>query len=124
MSFADPPAAVALGAAAGFPIVGMTKGMTNAGPPRDTGPDPIGLGADARIFSGFAWNFARQPAQQKKYSFPLCCVLKRAVAVFTSIPQTGSFCLAGDDAAFEVSTGSRWFIVFGARNPRSNPELP
>jgi hypothetical protein len=39
-----------------------------AGPPMDTSPDPIviGLGGVDRIFSGFAWNFARQPAQQKK----------------------------------------------------------
>jgi hypothetical protein len=51
-------------------------GTTNAGP-RDTNPDfiVIGLGAEDRIPSGFAWNFAWQPAQQKKYSFPLCCVL-------------------------------------------------
>jgi hypothetical protein len=38
------------------------------GPPRDTSPDVIviGLGGEERIFSGFIWNFARQPAQQKK----------------------------------------------------------
>jgi hypothetical protein len=47
------------------------------GPPRDTSPDVVAIlvvmawGGDARIFSGFAWNFARQPAQQKKYSFSL-----------------------------------------------------
>ena len=35
----------------------------------------MGLGGDDRIFSGFAWNFARQPAEQKKYSLPLCSVL-------------------------------------------------
>ena len=83
------------------------------GAPSDTNPDgivmglviDIGLGGADRIFSGFAWNFARQPAQQKKYSFSLCSVLKRAVAGFTSIPQTGSFCLVGDDAAFGVSAG-------------------
>src|ERR1700732_1762951 len=100
----------------------MTKGMTKAGPPRDTSPAPIGWGADDRKFSGFVWNFARQPAQQKKYSFPLCCVWWWAVAGFTSMPQTGSFCLAREDAAFEVSIGSRWSIVF-ARNPSSYPEL-
>jgi hypothetical protein len=66
-----------------------------SGRPRETSPDPIVISdGDARIFSGFAWNFWRQPAQQKKYSLPLCEVLKRAVAGFTSIPQTGSFACA------------------------------
>jgi len=65
----------------------------------------IGLGGDDRIFSGFAWNFARQPAQQKKYSLLWCSVLKRAVAGFTSIPQTGSFCLVEDDATFGCPQG-------------------
>ena len=90
------------------------------GAPSDTNPDVIvaglvidmGLGGADRIFSGFAWNFAMQPAQQKKYSFSLCSVLKRAVAGFTSIPQTGSFCLAGDDASFGVSAGWGWSIVW------------
>jgi hypothetical protein len=27
------------------------------------------------------------------------------------MPQTGSFCLAGDDAVFEVFKGSKWSIV-------------
>lgn len=65
----------------------------------DTSSDPIGLGEDDRIFSGSAWNFARQPAEQKKYSIPLCSALKRAVVGFTSIPQTGSIALAGSCAA-------------------------
>jgi hypothetical protein len=85
--------------------------------PRDTSPDVIvvvvvvvivvviviGLGGDDRILSGFAWNLARQPAQQKKYSLPLCSVLKRAVTGFTSIPQTGSFALAADGAGLRGS---------------------
>jgi hypothetical protein len=50
------------------------------GPPSDTSPDGIavvviGLMGDDRIWSGFAWNLVWQLAQQKKYSFPLCCVL-------------------------------------------------
>jgi hypothetical protein len=98
-------------------VVTLMPGMivfgTPAGAPRDTSPDfiVIGLGRERQIFSGFASNLARQPAQQKKYSLPLCSVLKRAVAGFTSIPQTGSFCLAEDDSAFAVSTGEDWSIV-------------
>jgi hypothetical protein len=90
------------------------------GAPSDTNPDVIviglvidmGLGGADRIFSGFAWNFARQPAQQKKYSFSLCSALNRAVAGFTSIPQTGSFGFGEGDAAFGVSAGWGWSIVW------------
>ena len=39
------------------------------------------------------------------------------------MPQTGSFCLAGDDAPFEVSTGSTWSIISLLEIPSSNPEL-
>src|SRR5258708_35143988 len=85
--------------------------MTKAGPPRDTSPDPIGWGADARIFSGCASNFVRQPAEQKKYSFPLCTTSKRAVAVFTAIPQTGSFDLAGGGAACGLSWRLMWSVA-------------
>jgi hypothetical protein len=89
----------------------FSVGTTNGGPPRETSPDFIVIGLDGvdRIFSGFAWNFAWQPAQQKKYSLPLCEVLNRAVAGFTSIPQTGSFAcaLAEDDATFGMSPGFR-----------------
>jgi hypothetical protein len=92
----------------------VSFGMTTAGVPNDTSPDVIviGLGGDDRIFSGFALNFARHPAQQKEYCFPLCSVWKRAVAGFTPIPQTGSFscALAEDDA------GLRWSIVLAARS--------
>ena len=35
----------------------------------------IGVGADDRIFSGFASNFTRHPAEQKKYSRPSCGVV-------------------------------------------------
>lgn len=95
--------------------VGMVSlGMARGGEDRETSPDPIGLGGEDRIFWGFAWNFARQPALQKKYCFPLCSVLKRAVAGFTAIPQTGSFAcscgLAEDDAE------SRGSIVLAARS--------
>jgi hypothetical protein len=51
--------------------------MIKIGAARDAGPDAavvgirIGWGEDDRTFSGFAWNFARQAAQQKKYSLPL-----------------------------------------------------
>jgi hypothetical protein len=119
VSFPDSPGSGASTVAGGLLIVGMiVAGMIGfgalAGAPSDTNPDVIvmglvidmGLGGADRIFSGFAWNFAMQPAQQKKYSFPSCRVLYLAVAGFTSIPQTGSFCLAGDDAAF-VSAGCR-----------------
>jgi hypothetical protein len=34
----------------------------------------IDWGGDDRIRAGFAWNFPRQAAQQKKYSLPLCAV--------------------------------------------------
>jgi len=99
----------------GVLVLGTPVFAAAAGPTMDTSPDPIviGLGGVDRIFSGFAWNFAWQPAQQKKYSLPLCTVLNRAVAGFTSIPQTGSFscALAEDDGAFGMSTGSRWSIV-------------
>jgi hypothetical protein len=56
-----------------FPAPADTAGFAcviPAGILNDTNPDPIGLGGEERIFSGFAWNFARQPAEQKKYSFP------------------------------------------------------
>jgi hypothetical protein len=77
--FSEPFANLATGAMAALLGVGMTK----AGPPRDTGPDVavigvgigIGLGGDERIFSGFASNFARQPAEQKRYSLPLSTAL-------------------------------------------------
>ena len=67
--------------------------------PKATKDDPIALGAAESIFSGSAWNFARHPAQQKKYSLPLCRVLKRAVAGFTSMPQTGSLSFSWDGTA-------------------------
>jgi hypothetical protein len=66
----------------------------------------MGRGGDANIFSGFASNFARQPAQQKKYWRLLCVVLKRAAAGLTVIPQTGSFC-GPKVAASGVSPESR-----------------
>jgi hypothetical protein len=46
----------------------VSLGVTRVGAPRDSSPDVIviGLGGDDRIVSGFAWNFARQPALQKK----------------------------------------------------------
>jgi hypothetical protein len=50
-------------------------GLARVDPPGDTIPEVdvipalIGLGGEDRIFSGFASNFARQPAEQKKYSF-------------------------------------------------------
>jgi hypothetical protein len=83
-----------------------------AGAPRDTSPEVIviGRGGAARIFSLFAWNFARHPPEQKKYSLPLCSVLWRAVSGFTSMPQTGSFCRMGNDAEFGVSNGSKCSI--------------
>jgi hypothetical protein len=92
VSFPEPAADGAIGAVAGLLIVGaivvgvIVVGMivfgmivvgAPVGAPRDTSPDVIvmGWGGDDRIFSGFAWNFARQPAEQKKYSLPLCSVL-------------------------------------------------
>jgi hypothetical protein len=57
-------------------MVGVVVVAAAAGAPRDTSPDGIvvviviGLGGADRIFSGFAWNFARQPAEQKKYCLP------------------------------------------------------
>ncbi len=62
-------------------------------------PELIGFGGDDRIFPGSAWNFAWQPAEQKKISSFLCDALKRAEAGFTSIPQTGSFALVEDKVA-------------------------
>jgi hypothetical protein len=83
---------------------------------RDTCPDVsvivIGLGGDDKIFSGLASNFARHPAEQKKYSVSLYDRLWRAVAGFTSIPQTGSFfsTLAEVGTSFGGFTGSRLSI--------------
>jgi hypothetical protein len=114
---------------AGLVIAGMIgDGMIVFGElvaaPRDTSPDVIvvvvvivigiGLGGDDRTFTGFAWNLARQLPQQKKYSLSLCSVLKRAVAGFTSIPQTGSLALAADGAALRGS------IDLVASNPWCN----
>jgi hypothetical protein len=84
------------------------------GPPSDTSPAPIGFGGNERIFSGFAWNFATQPAEQKKYCFSLWSALKRAFAGFTSIPQTGSFALTGKGVALGGFTGCS--ISFVARS--------
>src|SRR5208282_4809793 len=114
-SFPDSPGSGAFAGATGLLPVGITIFGPPAEVPRDTSPDVIvtglviGLGGADRIFSGLAWNFARQPAQQKKYSWPACSVLWRAVAGFTSIPQTGSLALVL--AVFGRSTGSRWSIV-------------
>jgi hypothetical protein len=50
-------------------------GLGTVGPEvSSTSPEALGIGfgGDDRICSGFAWNFAWQPAQQKKYSSPLC----------------------------------------------------
>jgi hypothetical protein len=120
VSFRDLAANGAIGGVAGLVIAGMIgDGMIVFGElvaaPRDTSPDVIvvvvvivigiGLGGDDRTFTGFAWNLARQLPQQKKYSLSLCSVLKRAVAGFTSIPQTGSLALAKDGA------GSMWSMV-------------
>jgi hypothetical protein len=68
------PADCAAGAVAGLPKLGMTNAGIG-GEPSDTSPDVsvIALGGEDKIFSGFASNFWRQPAQQKKYSLPLCC---------------------------------------------------
>jgi hypothetical protein len=50
-------------------------GVAKVDQPGDTIPEVdvitalFGRGGDDRIFSGFASNFARQPAEQKKYSF-------------------------------------------------------
>jgi hypothetical protein len=124
VSFRDLAANGAIGGVAGLVIAGVIgDGMIVFGElvaaPRDTSPDVIvvvvviviGLGGDDRTFSGFAWNLARQPPQQKKYSLSLCSVLKRAVAGFTSIPQTGSLALAADGA------GLRGSIDLVASNP-------
>jgi hypothetical protein len=73
--------------------------MGGFAPPSVTSPDVIGFGGEDRTSLGFVSNFARHPAQQKKYSLPSCEVLKRAVAGFTSIPQTGSLARA---LAFEA----------------------
>jgi hypothetical protein len=54
-------------------IVDFGAGFGAAGP-KETSPEPIGFGGDDRIFSGFAWNFARQLGLQKKYCLPLCIV--------------------------------------------------
>src|ERR1700739_3411662 len=59
----------------------------------------MGLGGAERISLAFARNFSRHPAQQKKYSFLPCSVLKRAVAGSTSIPHTGSFAVARERRA-------------------------
>jgi hypothetical protein len=126
VSFRDLAANGAIGGVAGLVIAGMIgDGMIVFGElvaaPRDTSPDVIvvvvvivigiGLGGDDRTFTGFAWNLARQLPQQKKYSLSLCSVLKRAVAGFTSIPQTGSLALAADGA------GLRGSIDLVASNP-------
>src|ERR1039457_7119461 len=87
-------------------------------PPKDTSPAPIGFGGNERIFSGFAWNFARQPAEQKKYCFSLWSPLKRAFAGFTSIPQTGSFALSGNCVALGEFTG-RSIVLFPEVYPES-----
>src|ERR1019366_7267303 len=124
-SFADPLANGATGAVAvkrrasspvpGVLVLGTPVLATAAGPPMDTSPDPIviGFGGVDRIFSGFAWHFWRQAAEQRKFSLPWSGVLERAAAGFPSIPQTGSFACAlpDDGAAFRMSTGSRWSIV-------------
>jgi len=57
----------------------------------------MGVGGEERIFSGFAWNFAKHPAEQKKYSLPRCVDLNLAVAGSTFIPQTGSIALTLSD---------------------------
>ena len=79
----------ALATAAGLLRVGMTSvGMiffgTPFGAPNDTSADvvvvdiaagiDIDWGGDDKIRPGFAWNFPRQAAQQKKYSLPPCAV--------------------------------------------------
>jgi hypothetical protein len=65
--------------------------------PRETNPDPIGVGGEERIFSGFALNFAKHPAEQKKYSLPRCADLNLAVTGSTFIPHTGSVTLTLSD---------------------------
>jgi len=55
-------------------IVDFGADCGTAEPPKETSPEPIGFGGDDRIFSGFAWNFARQLGLQKKYCLPLCIV--------------------------------------------------
>ncbi len=45
--------------------------FATAGALREIRSVAIGFGGEDRIFSGFAWNLARHPAQQKKYSLPL-----------------------------------------------------
>ena len=81
-----------------FPLAGAAAGI-----PSITRPDPMGFGAADNIFSGFVRNLSRQPAQQKKYSFPACSDLKRAVAGSTFIPHTGSTAGVACIAAFMLS---------------------
>src|SRR5882757_8681328 len=83
------------------PSVGPVD-LTGASPipcpdPSDTSPDPIGVGGEERIFSGFALNFAKHPGEQKKYSLPRYVNLSLAVAGSTFIPQTGSVTLTPSD---------------------------
>src|SRR6266576_187421 len=69
---------------------GALAGAIPGIPPKDTRLGAMGLGGAARILAGLASNFARHPAQQKKYVLPSCWVLHFAVAGSTFIPHTGS----------------------------------
>jgi hypothetical protein len=44
----------------------LRVGIVRGAAPRETSPDAIDFGPDDRVISGFASNFSRQPAEQKK----------------------------------------------------------
>ena len=79
---------------------GRSAGAAVAGPPsaRATPPD-----LPPRYFPGSRRNFSRQPALQKKKSFPSWTTECFVVAGSTSMPQTRSFTVPGGWAS-----GQRW----------------
>jgi hypothetical protein len=56
-------------------------------------------------FSGSSSKAFLQPAEQKKYVFPLYSELISAVSGFTSIAQTGSFAIIITSPVFNLRTG-------------------
>ena len=84
----------------------------------------IGLGGADRIFSGFAWNFARHPAQQKKYSLPLWSSLVSSGCRIHIHPADGVFRPWRGRLRGRRCGGVEVIHEFGVRSLYSNQSLP